>query len=347
MNISNPDCGRPDATERLAVATGGAGAAPRPWPTTVCALGVGLGLALAHGGRGADFSVSPSQTPTAWHIRYGERVLLTYAFPPHRFKPCVQELAPLGGANILRDAPHDHLHHHALMYAIAANGLNFWEEVSGSGVQKAVSSPPPEVGRGADGRPQVTIRQTLHWVAPPDAFLPASPQQALLIEQRTLRLTVDEPNREVALHWQSAFQVGGKTNTVVLSGRHYFGLGLRFLQELDALADHFHSEGQPDLSGTRQDVSPHAWSAVAFDRPGAPVTVAVFDHPANARSPAVFFTMKRPFAYLSATQGLDQQPLTYRAGETFALNYLITVYPEAKPRDFLDRRGRAWSASRP
>ena len=35
------------------------------------------------------------------------------------------------GENLLRDAPHDHLHHHALMYGIRVNGVNFWEETPG------------------------------------------------------------------------------------------------------------------------------------------------------------------------------------------------------------------------
>ena len=39
------------------------------------------------------------------------------------------------------------------------------------------------------------------------------------------------------------------------------------------------------------------------------VTVAMFDHPKNARHPATWFTMHKPFAYLSATLGLHEKPL--------------------------------------
>lgn len=284
-----------------------------------------------------------------WIITYPGQRLLVYSFLPDRFKPCFRELAPLGGQNLLRDAPADHLHHHALMFAIAVNGLNFWEEVSGSGVQKPVRNSPPEIGTSPDGLPQATIRQTLHWLAPQDAFLPDSPQLALLVEQRTLVLTVNEATKEVALHWKSAFEVGGKTNTVALSsaGHPYFGLGMRFLQELDPLANHFTPDGQPDLTGTKQDLSPHAWTAVSFDRPGAPATIALFDHPSNARSPSVFFSMKRPFAYLSATQAIDKEPLIYHTGDKFEVNYLVTVYPDVRDKAALDARGKPWQSTKP
>lgn len=305
-----------------------------------------LGAALATSPQAAGaLRVEPSAAPAEWAIYHGSQRVLVYAFPRGQYKPCVKELAPPGGPSLLRDAPHDHLHHHALMYAIAVNGLNFWEEISGSGVQKPVASPAPEVGVSPDGLPQVTLRQTLHWLAPQDAFLPDSPKHALLVEQRTLVLTVDGARKETALRWKSAFEVGGRTNVVTLTGSTYFGLGVRFLQELDEPARHFNADGEPDLTGTKQDVSPHAWSAVAFDRPGAPATFAIFGHPANTRNPAVFFTMKRPFAYVSATQALDKEPLVYRAGDKFELNYLVVLYPELKSKDSLDQRAKVWSAA--
>ena len=290
----------------------------------------------------AALSVAATDKPAEWTITSGGQKLLVYAFGRARFKPCVKELYTPKGDNLLRDAPDDHLHHHALMYAIRVNGLNFWEELSGSGVQKPVESPAPELGTSAAGLPQATIRQTLHWLAPQDAFLPDSPKLALLVEQRTLVLTVDKAKDEVALRWSSQFEVGGKTNTVVLEGSTYFGLGVRFQQELDPIAEHFNSDGKPDLSDTKQDVTPHDWCAVAFDRPGAPATFAMFGHPANARGKATWFTMKRPFAYVSATQGLDKEPLVYHTGDRWQVDYLVTVYPAVKSAEFLNARANQW-----
>ena len=58
------------------------------------------------------------------------------------------------------------------------------------------------------------------------------------------------------------------------------------------------------------------------------------------------FAMKTPFAYLSATQGLDREPLHYRRGETFELNYLLVLYPGPRSARELDERGDEWR-SRP
>lgn len=279
-----------------------------------------------------------------WPLNYKQQRLAVYALG--KFKPYVKELATLQGRNILRDAPFDHLHHHALMYAIKANGVNFWEEVAGCGYQKPVATVPWTESQGAGGRPQFTLRQTLHWLAPADAERADSAAAAILVEHRTLTLTIDDAQKEVALRWQGEFEVGAKTNQVTLTGANYHGLGLRFLREFDPLAKHLNAGGAPDLKG-RQDVSRHAWGSVAFTAPEQPVTLVLFGHPRNARGDAWFFTMREPFAYLSATQNLDQEPLVYRAGDKWQVNYLIAVYQALKTPDDIQARGRQWVASRP
>ena len=110
--------------------------------------------------------------------------------------------------------------------------------------------------------------QVLYWLAPEDAFLPNTNAPALLIERRTLTLTLDPKQQETALHWKSEFEVGPRTNTVTLTGANYHGLGMRFLQELDPLAVHLTPEGSRTLSSGKQDVSAHRWEAVVFDHPG-------------------------------------------------------------------------------
>lgn len=277
----------------------------------------------------------------AWIVSHHGQPLLRYVFNPRQNKPYVAEFSAPGGRNLLRDGPSDHLHHHALMYAIKVNGLNFWEEVSGNGVERVVETSASVTGSAA------TLRQTIHWVAPQDAFLADTTPAALLVEQRTLVLTVDQAKDEAALRWSAQFEVGGKTNTVVLEGANYFGLGARFLQELDPIAEHFNSDGKPDLSGTKQDVTPHDWCAVAFDRPGAPATFAMFGQPTNPRGQATWFTMKRPFAYVSATQALDKEPLVYHTGDKWQVDYLVTIYPAVKSAEFLNARAAEWQKTKP
>jgi hypothetical protein len=82
---------------------------------------------------------------------------------------------------------------------------------------------------------------------------------------------------------------------------------------------------------------------VFFNPPAGPATVAVFGHPDNVRGDATFFTMKTPFAYLAATQGLDREPLVYRGGQKFTVKYLIALYPEPKSPEALHARGQQWA----
>ena len=292
-----------------------------------------------------DLAIESSNRPDEWTITYDGKPLMAYSFDPQKYKPYIKALNTLAGYGVLRDAPFDHLHHHALMYGIKVNGINFWEEISGSGVQKVVESPRPQVSRTNAGSPQARISQVIYWLAPEDAFLPNTNAPALLIEHRTVILAADADRKETAVHWNSSFEVGTKTNTVTLTGANYHGLGMRFLQELDGLAVHLTSSGNPDLSNNRQDVTAHRWEAVTFNTAGRPATIAVFGGPANARGEPVFFSMKTPFAYVSATQGLDREPLVYHRGERFELNYLVTLYPEVKSAETLNARAEEWVRS--
>ena len=279
-----------------------------------------------------------------WPLQYQQQTLALYAVG--KFKPYLKELRTLKGYNLLRDAPYDHLHHHALMYGIKVNGVNFWEETPGCGTQKPIATIPWVESRNAAGDPQFTLQQIINWLAPEDVALQDTAPRALLVEHRTLILTINAARQEVALRWKAAFEVGSKTNQVTLTGANYHGLGMRFLPELDPLAKHLNAGGAPDLNG-RQDVSRHSWGSVSFDQPLHPTTLALLGHPSNGRGNAWFFTMRTPFAYLSATQHLDQEPLIYRRGEKFELNYLVTLYSELKSPEPINQRAQEWQTARP
>jgi hypothetical protein len=305
------------------------------------ALILGLGSVLRAVAEGLLVAESGSR-PIQWTINYKGKPVMVYAFDPQKFKPYVKTLNTLEGYGVLRDSPEDHLHHHALMFGITVNGINFWEETSGCGVQKVVDALPPKIEQAQDGQRQAKLTQLIYWVAPQDAFLPNSNTPPLLIERRTLLLRVDPRKRETALHWQSAFEVGTKTNMVTLSGANYHGLGMRFLKELDPLAVHLGPEGRLDLSNSRQDVSQHPWEAVLFDLLAKPATIALFGAPTATRGDDHYFSMKTPFAYLCATQNLDREPLVYHRGDHFELDFLITLSPELMSGDALAERNRQW-----
>ena len=160
-------------------------------------------------------------------IHFKKQRLLVYAFGTNQFKPYVRELYSLNGVNLLRDAPADHLHHHGLMYAIRVNDLNFWEEPPAAGIEKPIKFLDQKVGKNAAGLPQVSFTQLIHWIAPKDKALADTSNAALLVERRTVILTVDEANQEVALQWRPEFEVGPGVQKVVLTGASYHGLGLR------------------------------------------------------------------------------------------------------------------------
>ena len=64
-----------------------------------------------------------AQTPTAVTVRSGDRTLLEYCTAASPRKPYVKQLFTPGGIQILRDSPFDHKHHHALMFAVAVDGV--------------------------------------------------------------------------------------------------------------------------------------------------------------------------------------------------------------------------------
>ncbi len=294
---------------------------------------------------GASGPLSVEQpTPYQWVVKSGSQTLCAYTFAPEQIKSYARELAPLGGENVLRDSPFDHKHHHGLMFAIKVNGVNFWEETPGCGHEKPVGSPRLEISRSRDGHPQAFLHHRLDWVAGAVGTVENSESAALLIEDRTLTVTLDESMGEVALHWFSRFKVGKSVPEVEVGGSNYHGLGIRFRQVLDPLATHLIAGNQPDVAGTKLDVTPGTWGAVSFDVPGKPATVAIFASPRNPGGETKFFSMKRPFAYLSVTPGLDRKPLRFKANDTFTFEYVVATYPEVKPAGFLTRRGEYWTA---
>jgi len=241
-------------------------------------------------------------------IRFKERPLLVYSFAANQLKPYVRELYTLGGENVLRDSPPDHLHHHGLMYAIRVNGVNFWEEKNSPGVEKPVQQLSHSVGKSASGLPQAKFTQLIHWLASSNWTAADSKTVALLIERRTLTLTADERAGEVALQWDAVFEVG-KAGKVTLQGTDYNGLGLRLPESFDRIAVFQNSEKSPYVGrATRNNIAAR-WTSVTGKTGKGEVTVALFGKPSNPGGKTSFFTLLEPFAYLSATQALNKTPL--------------------------------------
>jgi len=232
------------------------------------------------------------------------------------------------------------------MYAVYVNGINFWEERGAPGIEKHVELPLHTARIDANGVPVASFTEVVHWLAPTNKTAPDSLAAALLIEQRTITVTVDEKNQEVALRWDSAFQVGPNAGKVTIHGPNYDGLGIRLPESFNHVAKFQNSADQPYTGQNSQNVIAARWTSVSGVMDGREVMLVMFGRPENARGDAAFFTMLDPFAYLSATQGLDKKPLEYAAGDKFSLSYLLTVYSENKPPEFVRLRYERWEKER-
>ena len=285
--------------------------------------------------------VQPERGILEWHFR--GRKLLTYAFATNQFKPYVRELSSLRGDDVIRDAPADHLHHHGLMYATRVNGVNFWEERDQPGHQRHIKLLSQGTSRSASGLPQASFTELIHWVPDGEHTRADTTPVALLVERRTLTLTVDEAHEEIALAWHAWFEVGTRTNRVTLHGSDYNGLGLRLPAAWDQVARYENSENAPYPAGGKPGAVPARWGAVSHTKDGRTIQVTLFASPRSHAGTNSFFAMTEPFTYLAATQGLNKTPLEYRAGDRFAIDYLVLVYSGARTATQLETRYQSWA----
>jgi hypothetical protein len=305
-----------------------------------------LALAASAGAANPPISIQSNVEKGELVIQFKGQKLLVYAFATNQFKPYVRELYTLRGENVLRDAPPDHKHHHGLMYAICVNGTNFWEEQTLPGVEKHIEMPAQLATIGPKGLPNAQFTELIHWLALTNRAVSDSLAAALLLEQRTITVTVDEKSQEVAVRWDSDFRGGPNAGKLTLHGSMYHGLGLRLPKSFDHIAKFQNSANSPYTAPDTHNVIPARWTSVAGQMDGRDIMLAMFGRPNNARGDATFFTMLEGFAYLAATQGLDKQPLEYSAGKEFSLSYLLTVYSEDKTPEFIRHRCEQWEKER-
>jgi hypothetical protein len=227
-------------------------------------------------------------------VKQGQRSLLCYRYEDVPFKPYVQQLYSPSGINVLRDAPHDHLHHHALMYAVAVDGVNFWEEQTEPGRQLHKRFSDVRIYKGDDA-PSAGFVEQIDWINPRS-------RELMLDERRTIKVCQLDDVKATLLSWQSSFRVPMGKKLVTLTGSHYFGLGMRFLESMDKGGQFLNAAGQTgDIVRGAEQLVRAGWCAYTAEADGKPVTIAMFGYPGNLRHPTHWFTMTTPFAYLAAT----------------------------------------------
>jgi hypothetical protein len=250
-------------------------------------------------------------------VKLGDKPLAAYQYVENPAKPYFAELYSPGGVNVLRDSPVDHKHHHGLMFAVAVDGVNFWEEADKSGRQKHREGSEPQVIE-RDGQSFVLATQKLDWVGPDDKLL--------LREDRTMVVgQVGKPAATIVGGLCILETPPGK-DSVTLTGSPYFGLGMRFVQSMDKGGTFLNADGKTGVKGTNEARS--AWCAYSASANGKPVTVAMFDlpGPGNPRRPATWFTMDQGFAYMAATLNLAKEPLKIEAAKPLVLRYAVAVW---------------------
>ena len=270
------------------------------------------------------------------YITTGERILLSYRYNSVPFKPYVQQLFSPGGLNVLLDAPSDHKHHHALMFAVTVDGVNFWEEQKTPGRQQHRRFSDIRIGQHGGSLPYAGFAEQIDWINPGSGRL-------LLTERRRIEVSRLAEPQVTLLTWRSEFELSPAEQSITLTGSHYHGLGMRFIRSMDAQGRFLNADGKTGViyRGDERLVRSR-WCAYTARVDGKVVTAAMFDCPANQRHPATWFTMQKPFAYLSATLNLHTEPMKITPEQPLVLLYAVALWDGEVESEQIERLYKRW-----
>ncbi len=296
-------------------------------------LGIGLALLGLHAWGGEPMQIDKDDS--ALTVQRDGHAVLRYAYGHVTFKPYVQELFAPDGRNVARDNVADHIHHHGLMFALAADDIDFWSETEKCGHQRHRGFDDVGVTK-RDGVPWAHFTERIDWTGP-------NSDDALLHETRTIAVPYVEGLPATVVTWESTLEVPQGKEAVTLSGSHYFGLGMRFPKTMDAIGKFFNAEQRDgEIVRGEERNTPATWCAYTAAPEGKPATVAMFGHPDNVRHPTVWFTMPVPFAYMSATLNLCEEPLKLEAGKPLALKYAVVVWDKEVAPEAIGQVYQRW-----
>jgi len=253
-------------------------------------------------------------------IYSGSQKLLSYIYDEKQYKPYVKELFTPSGINILLDSPDDHKHHHGLMFAVKVDGVNFWEETPQSGWQILKSTAKINNITKTNSAANEFLNEIL-WITP-------DKKDVFLIEKRRIRIEPCSIFDTNLLNWKCELTVPTSKKSATLTGAHYHGLGMRFIRSMDK-GGHFFTATNKEGKIFRGDekLIPDRWCAyTSHAKNGQKVTVAMFANPENSGGETIWFTMKVPFAYLSATMSLHENSFILNRGEALLLQYGVALW---------------------
>ena len=259
-----------------------------------------------------------------------------YVYRESPLKPYLSKLFTPSGVQVLRDSPADHKHHHALMFAIGVEGVDFWGEIKGCGSQafRGIEEP---CRFSIGGMPSAEFAERLDWLA--------ADGRPLVAEKRTITFVLGQNLPTRLLIWRTRLQTAPGRAAVKLWGRDYFGLGVRFVPSMDNQQARFVFPSGAKQENSQGHVLTRArWCACVGPANGKTITLAMFDDPKNARHPARFFTMNKPFAYVAATLGLGLEPLELKAGQPLELCYGVALWDGEAASAQVDALYQRWLA---
>lgn len=269
-------------------------------------------------------------TPGDVVFRLGDSVAGVYRFADE-FKPHIHPLRTPRGHTLTSASPHDHKHHKALMYALRAEDVNFWEEVATPpgevpGVERHVTFA-DVVSRG----PEVGFAETLHWAARDGSR--ASFDETRRVSCRhepTLRAFVwSWSTRLVALRdlhlvqsqWSHGLPDGTKVN--------YHGLGVRLRRDFGGMTRNheLHLDGavHREKFQSQMGARPRSVAFIGSIDETWPVERAGvrFEQPAGQDNTLYVMEDYIPFMGLGPT---NRAPLRLAAGGVIEESYTVTVF---------------------
>ncbi len=258
---------------------------------------------------------SAAEIPAQIPLRSADGTAIAiYQTSPNPNKPYIAQLFAPGEKPlpVLVDSPADHFHHHGLMFALSVDSTDFWAE-------KGINNPGrQEVDGEALTATDDGFSQRLRWLA--------TDGTRLLEESRKVRVSAEGKGADAVhwLDWESTITPAAGRTSVRLSGMQYFGLGMRFVADWAEKGEFVWADAANPPAVTGEKVSPGDWCAVRGMIEGRPVTVLMVAHPTNPR-PGEWFTMSKPFCYLSSTLNLKNEPFTLAQGQSWTLRFGIAV----------------------
>ena len=264
-------------------------------------------------------------------ISSGDKPMLEYIQTSNPNKVYVSKLFTPSGMQILLDSPHDHIHHHGLMYALdSGKNITWWLDGKKMGKQVPVGKTETKKEKRS-----AAIKQALSWNT--------ADGTAILKEARTISVHKGTDIPATLLTWNTVLSVAGKDPVPLATKKHYAGLGIRFVLKMDKIGLFIFPDGKNSTAvrGT-ENVTPDTWCAYRTAIDDKPVTVAMFSAPSNFRHPTYWFTMTAPFAYISATLNLYRDPYTLKPGFDLDLTYGVAVFNGKQDKSAIEKLYQAW-----